>query len=324
MQKRLFLSAVLGLGLALGTACGDDDESDGSSTPDSGARDASTSADSSAPTDASKADAAKPDASAPTIVELAVADGRFTTLAAAVQRAGLLATLSGPGPLTVFAPTDAAFAKLPAGTLDALSDEQLKQVLLYHAVSGRVLSSSLTAGPVDTVAELSAFVSTTGGVKVNNANVTSADITASNGVIHVLDTVLLPPNLVEAAQYAGSFTSLVGAVQTANLTEALTDSTAKLTVFAPTDTAFAALPPGTVAGLSQTQLADLLKYHVLPTEVLSTQLTAGAVSTLLTGKQVTISLTGGAKVNDANVIITDVKTTNGVIHAIDKVLTPPN
>jgi transforming growth factor-beta-induced protein len=331
MQKRLWLRVVLGLGLALGTACGDDDDEagDDDGTPaDTGVRDASTDGavspiDSGTPVD-SGTDAARADASLPTIVEVALADGRFTTLAAAVQRAGIASVLAGPGPLTIFAPTDAAFAKLPPGTVANLSDEQLKQVLTYHALNVRAPSSSLTSGPVTTLAELSAFVTVSGGsVTVNNATVTSADVQASNGVIHVIDTVLLPPNIVEAAQYAGSFTTLVSAVGTAGLSSALSDATANLTVFAPTDAAFAALPPGTVAGLSTTQLADLLKYHVLPAEVLSTQLTAGPQNTLLTGKQVTISLTGGAKVNDANITIKDVRTTNGVIHAIDKVLTVP-
>ncbi|HEX5661528.1 MAG TPA: fasciclin domain-containing protein [Polyangiales bacterium] len=324
MQNRLWLRAVLGLGLALGTACGDDEDGGDDRTPaDTGVRDAAAPLDSASPLDSATPDAAR-DASLPSIVEIALADSRFTTLAAAVQRAGLVTTLTGPGPLTVFAPTNDAFAKLPAGTLDALSVDQLKGVLTYHAVNGRAVSSSLKSGPVDTLAELSAFVTVSGGsVKVNDANVTTADVQASNGVVHVIDTVLLPPNLVEAAQYAGSFTTLVSAVGTAGLAEALSDETASLTVFAPTDAAFAALPPGTLAGLSTTELADVLKYHVLPTEVLSTQLTAGAVNTLLTGKQVTISLTPSPKVNDANIIIKDVRTTNGVIHAIDKVLTVP-
>jgi transforming growth factor-beta-induced protein len=326
MQKRLWLRAVLGLGLALGTACGDDDDDseDDGTTADTGVRDASTDG-AAAPLDSSTpADSAARDASLPTIVEVALADGRFTVLAGAVQRAGIASVLAGPGPLTVFAPTDAAFAKLPPGTLDGLTNDQLKQVLTYHAVNGRAVSSSLKSGPVTTLAELSAFVTVSGSsVKVNDANVTTADVQASNGVVHVIDTVLLPPNLVQAAQYAGSFTTLVSAVGTAGLADALSDPNANLTVLAPTDAAFAALPPGTVAGLSTTQLASLLQYHVLPAEVLSTQLVAGPQSTLLTGKQVTISLTGGPKVNDANIVITDVRTTNGVIHAIDKVLTVP-
>jgi transforming growth factor-beta-induced protein len=340
MHKRLVLGALLGCSLMLGglSACGDDSGDDeGTPVVDAGGRDSGSTATGDSSTGRSDAtvDAATPaaDAATPaadasaakTIVDVAVADGRFTTLAKALTDTGLLATVQGPGPFTVFAPTDAAFAKLPSGTLASLTNDQLKVILTYHVVAGQVLSSALKAGPVTTVADLSAFVSITGStVKVNNATVTTADVEASNGVIHVIDTVLLPPNIVEAATYAGSFSTLVSAVGTAGLAGALSAPNANLTVFAPTDAAFAALPAGTVAGLSMSQLADVLKYHVVPSKVLSTALVAGPVSTLLTGKQVTISLTGGPKVNDANIIITDVKTTNGVIHAIDKVLLPPS
>lgn len=340
MHKSLFLRAVVTLPLCLGAlaACSDDSGDTGgevtrdaaiadASRPDAGGTlDGATSTPDAGATDAAATDAAaKPDASLGTIVDVAVADGRFTTLAGALMSADLVGALSGEGPFTVFAPTDAAFAKLPPGTLTSLTPAQLTTILKYHVLSGRAPSSSLMTKPVDTLAELSAFVSVEGAtVKVNDANVTTADVQASNGVIHVIDTVLLPPNLVEAAQYAGAFSTLISAVGTAGLADALTDPNATLTVFAPTDAAFAALPEGTVAGLSMMQLADVLKYHVLPTEVLSTQLVAGKVDTLLTGAQLTVSLTGGAMVNDAKVVIADVRTTNGVIHAIDKVLLPPN
>jgi transforming growth factor-beta-induced protein len=332
MHKRLVLGALLGCGLMLGglSACGDDSGDDDETPIVDAGRDGGSAATGDSSTGKSDAtvDASTPaaDASAAkTIVDVAVADGRFTTLAKALTDTGLLATLQGPGPFTVFAPTDAAFAKLPSGTLASLTDDQLKVILTYHVVAGKVLSSTLKAGPVTTVADLSAFVSIDGStVKVNSATVTTADVAGSNGVIHVIDSVLLPPNLVEAATYAGSFSTLVSAVGTAGLAEALSAPNANLTVFAPTDAAFAALPAGTVAGLSKTQLADVLKYHVVPSKVLSTALVAGPVGTLLTGKQVNISLTGGPKVNEANIIITDVKTTNGVIHAIDKVLLPPS
>jgi transforming growth factor-beta-induced protein len=326
MHKGLFLRAALGMTLALSAACGDDDgDVSNEETPrtDAAVRDAATGVDSGTPADSSTPDAARTDAAtANTIVDVAVADGRFTTLAGALTKVGLVATLQGPGPFTVFAPTDEAFAKLPPGTLDSLTNEQLTGILTYHAVSGRVLSTALTSGPVDTVAQLSAFVTVgSSGVTVNNAKVTTADVQASNGVIHVIDTVLLPPNVVQAAQYAG-FTTLAGAIETAGLTEALSAPTGTFTVFAPTEAAFAKLPPGTVASLSPTALGDLLKYHVLGSKVLSTQLTAGPVNTLLSGKQVTISLTG-PKVNDSNITLADVKTSNGIIHAIDTVLTVP-
>jgi transforming growth factor-beta-induced protein len=313
------------LALALG-ACGDDDSSDSpapSPTADAG-RDSGGGGGS---PDASvgTSDAGRPDSgAAKSIVGTAVADGRFTTLAKALTDTGLLTTLEGQGPFTVFAPTDAAFAALPPGTLDGLSKEQLTTILTYHAIAGRVPSSALKAGPVTTVSTFSAFVSLGGGVKVNDATVTTADVNASNGVIHVIDKVLLPPNLVQAAQYAGSFTSLVGAVTTAGLAETLSAPAADLTVFAPTDAAFSALPPGTVAGLSPSALADLLKYHVVAGKKPANTLASGSVPTLLSGKNVAVTVTGSAvKVNDANVVIADVVTTNGIIHAIDKVLSAP-
>jgi uncharacterized surface protein with fasciclin (FAS1) repeats len=133
-----------------------------------------------------------------TIVEVASSAGTFKTLVAAVQAAGLADTLSGPGPFTVFAPTDAAFAKLPPGTVDSLLKPEnlpkLKAILLYHVVAGSVKSSALSDGEVvKTVGGKSLKISIAGGVvKVNDATVTTADVVASNGVIHVIDTVLLP------------------------------------------------------------------------------------------------------------------------------------
>lgn len=133
------------------------------------------------------------------IVETAVAAGQFKTLAAALEAAGLIDTLTGEGPFTVFAPTDEAFAKLPAGTVESLlkpeNKEKLKAILLYHVVPGNVTAKQvmkLNGRTVKTVEGRSVKVSTTHGVKVNDANVTKTDIHASNGVIHVIDTVLLP------------------------------------------------------------------------------------------------------------------------------------
>ncbi len=128
------------------------------------------------------------------IVDTAVAAGNFKTLAAALQAAGLVDTLKGPGPFTVFAPTDAAFAKVPKAQLDALLKDKaaLTKVLTYHVVPGKVLAKDVKAGKVKTVQGSELTVSTTGGVKVDNANVTTTDIVASNGVIHVIDTVVIP------------------------------------------------------------------------------------------------------------------------------------
>jgi transforming growth factor-beta-induced protein len=132
------------------------------------------------------------------IVDIASGDGRFTTLVGALQSAGLVEALQGAGPFTVFAPNDEAFAKLPVGTLESLSPDQLKDILLYHVVGGKVMSAdaaALDGQSIDTLLEgKQIMISASGGkVMVNDANVVSADIVASNGVIHVIDSVLLPP-----------------------------------------------------------------------------------------------------------------------------------
>lgn len=131
------------------------------------------------------------------IVETAVAAGSFKTLAAALQAAGLVDALKGPGPFTVFAPTDEAFAKLPAGTVETLlkpeNKEKLKAVLTYHVVSGKVMASDVTKlSSAKTLQGQSLTISTKDGVKVDSANVVKADILCSNGVIHVIDSVVLP------------------------------------------------------------------------------------------------------------------------------------
>jgi uncharacterized surface protein with fasciclin (FAS1) repeats len=139
------------------------------------------------------------DESAGDIVDVAVATDGFSTLAAAVTAAGLVDTLKGEGPFTVFAPTDDAFAALPAGVLDALllpeNKDALTKILTYHAVAGEVMAADVTDGDVPTVEGQSITLSTENGVTVNGANVIQADVVASNGVIHVIDAVLLPPDV---------------------------------------------------------------------------------------------------------------------------------
>ena len=133
-------------------------------------------------------------AQAKDIVDTAVGAGNFKTLAVALQAAGLIDTLKGPGPFTVFAPTDEAFAKVPKAQLDALLADKAKltAVLTYHVVAGKVMAKDVKAGKVKTVQGSEITLGTTGGVMVNNAKVTAADIVADNGVIHVIDSVLLP------------------------------------------------------------------------------------------------------------------------------------
>ena len=133
-------------------------------------------------------------ANAKDIVDTAIAAGNFNTLATALKAAGLVETLKGTGPFTVFAPTDAAFAKIPKAQLDALLADKAKltAVLTYHVVPGKVMSKDVKAGMVKTVQVSSLTVATMGGVKVDNANVIAVDIVADNGVIHIIDTVILP------------------------------------------------------------------------------------------------------------------------------------
>ena len=133
-------------------------------------------------------------AQAKDIVDTAVAAGNFKTLATALKAAGLIDTLKGPGPFTVFAPTDEAFAKVPKAQLDALLADKAKltAVLTYHVIAGKVMAKDVKAGKVKTVQGSELTLGTTGGVTVDNAKVVAADIVADNGVIHVIDTVVIP------------------------------------------------------------------------------------------------------------------------------------
>jgi transforming growth factor-beta-induced protein len=257
------------------------------------------------------------------IVETAAAAGNFTMLAGALMQTGLDKALSNDGPFTVFAPTDAAFAALGTSALAKLSKAQLAAVLKYHVISGNLSSADLQAGPIKTLSGLTAFVNLDNGVRINDAMVTMADIKACNGVIHVIDKVLIPPNLVQAATFAGNLDQLLAAATKAGVADTLRDPNIEVTVFAPTDDAFAALPAGTVAGLTNQQLTNVLKYHVVQGKLLSSDLKSGNLNTL-NGETLSInSMKGTIHVNDAKVIEPDIIATNGVIHEIDKVLMPP-
>jgi transforming growth factor-beta-induced protein len=283
------------------------------------------------------------------IVDTAVADGRFTTLATALTAAGLVDTLKGEGPFTVFAPTDEAFAKLPAGTLEALLKDipQLKNILLYHVVAGKVMASDvvkLDGKMADTALEGKQIGIKVDGDKVmlnDNVMVVITDVEAANGVIHVIDAVLLPPademaaeakkDIVDTAVADGRFTTLVAAVQAAGLVDTLKGE-GPFTLFAPTDEAFAKLPAGTVEDLLKPEnletLTNILLYHVVPGKVMAAdvvKLDGKMVDTALEGKQIKITVKDGkVYLNDTvQVIITDIETSNGVIHVIDAVLLPP-
>ncbi len=281
-----------------------------------------------------------------TIVDIAVADGRFTTLVAAVQAADLVDTLSSEGPFTVFAPTDDAFAALPAGTVEALLADipALTDILLYHVVAGNVMAADVVGldGQSAETALAGKFIDIkVDGDKVilnDNVNVIITDIEASNGVIHVIDAVLLPPSdeammekmdIVDTAVADGRFTTLVAAVQAAGLVDTL-KSEGPFTVFAPTDDAFAALPAGTVEGLLADipALTNILLYHVVPGKVMAADvvgLDGQSAGTALEGQSISIKIDGDKVIlnGNVNVIITDIETSNGVIHVIDAVLLPP-
>jgi transforming growth factor-beta-induced protein len=269
------------------------------------------------------------------IVDIAVADGRFETLVAALQAAGLAETLAGEGPFTVFAPTDDAFAKLPEGTVEALLEDipALTDILLYHVVEGEVLAEDVVAlEAAQTLLGEEVAIRVEGeSVYINDAQVVITDIMADNGVIHVIDTVLLPAEeeplgrIVDIAVADGRFETLVAALQAAQLVDTLAGE-GPFTVFAPTDDAFAKLPEGTVEGLLADipALTDILLYHVVEGEVLAESVVELNDAKTLNGRYVDIRVEDGmVYINDAQVIITDIMADNGVIHVIDTVLLPP-
>lgn len=268
-----------------------------------------------------------------TIVEIAAGNKDFSTLVAAVKAAGLAETLSGKGPFTVFAPTNAAFAKLPEGTVESLlkpeNKEKLAAILTYHVVGAKVMAADVTPGYVGTVnGEKLSLTASKDGVKADGAKVVATDIVGTNGVIHVIDSVILPgtnKNIVGIAAGNEDFSTLVAAVKAAGLVETLSGD-GPFTVFAPTNAAFAKLPEGTVESLlkpeNKSKLAAILTYHVVPGKVMAADVKAGKVKTV-NGKEFTISVSGSnVMVDKAKVVATDILGTNGVIHVLDSVILP--
>ena len=277
------------------------------------------------------------------IVATAQKDPQFSILVEAVVAADLTATLSGPGPFTVLAPTDAAFAALltELGITKAqllANRPLLTQVLTYHVVSAKVPKASLPLGRAITTVEGGIFkVDTVGaGLVVTDgrnrtSNIVATDIAASNGVIHAVDKVLLPAdkNIVETASGLTDFSILVEAVTAANLGATLS-GTGPFTVFAPTNAAFASLL--TELGVTKAQLladtallTEVLTYHVVPGRVLKADVPVGTPITTAQGD--TFSVNASLAITDqrarlANIVATDVLTSNGVIHVIDKVILP--
>jgi transforming growth factor-beta-induced protein len=270
------------------------------------------------------------------IVQTAVAAGQFTTLASLLQKAGLVDTLATGGPFTVFAPTDAAFAKVPKATLDALAADpaKLKAVLLYHVVPGRVTAADvvkLTSAKTAEGRSLAIKV-VNGSVFDDGAQVTTPDVGATNGVIHVIDSVLIPQEatatasktIVQTAVAAGSFKTLASLLKKAGLVGTL-QGKGPFTVFAPTDAAFAKVPKATLASLAKNKakLRSVLLYHVVKGNVPAAKVVMLRSAKTLNGKAVSIRVNGGnVLVGGARVTTADVKASNGVIHVVNKVLIP--
>ena len=258
-----------------------------------------------------------------------------SSLVAALTQANLVTALQADGPFTVFAPTDEAFAAagIDLSTFD--TDEEnatLADILTYHVYSGSVASSAVTDGLTVTMlnGDEASFTVTDGVVMVGDATVTLADVPASNGVIHVIDKVLMPPvdpsDIPTTAASTGIHASLVAALTQANLVTAL-QADGPFTVFAPTDDAFAA------AGIDLSTfdtddeiaaLADILTYHVYAGSVASSAVTDGLTVIMLNGDEATFTVADGTvMIGEATVTMADVATSNGIIHVIDKVLMPP-
>jgi uncharacterized surface protein with fasciclin (FAS1) repeats len=286
----------------------------------------------------------------PNIMDIAAADDRFDTLEAAVKAANLADALAAPGNLTVFAPTDDAFAKLPAELINSLLADPsgaLTQILLYHVVPGSFGSADvLASASLDTLQGSDLAVSLRDGKPyVNDSQIIITDIQAKNGIIHVIDAVLVPPvslpsapmtdemsdksglpTIAEIAIADGRFDTLVAALSAAGLAETFLQP-GNYTVFAPTDDAFAALPAGTVETLladPQGLLTTILLYHVVGDELSRNQLATDDTVPTLEGRNLVVNRDGSniIDISGAKLLITDIQASNGTIHVIDSVLIP--
>ena len=270
------------------------------------------------------------------LAEIAANDGRFTVLSSLLERVDLDDVLDGTGPFTVFAPTDAAFGQIE---LDGLSDAEVRQILLYHVISGldlpaadlsegqTLVGTGSTGGPNGS--QLTLLVEKNGAaVTVNNeASVVQADIGGTNGTIHAVNQVLFAQSLVDFVTKLNGFSALATALTDASLVPAL-QADGPFTVFAPNDAAFAAAA-GTIATLTPDQVADVLRYHVIAgANVRAEDVMDGSVSTLL-GQSVGLSATANnavtvmdAQGNSVAVLNANIQASNGVIHGIGSVLIP--
>ena len=268
------------------------------------------------------------------LVSTAVAAGNFKTLAAALEAGGLVGALQGEGPFTVFAPSDAAFAKLPKGTLEKLLKPENKatlvEILTFHVVKGRVGAADvvkLTSADALNGQRLAVHVEDD-GVAIAGAKVVKTDIACSNGVIHVVDAVLMPAmdDLVTLASKAGTFQTLLAAAKAAGLAETLATK-GPFTLLAPSDEAFAKLPAGTVESLlepeNKAQLVRILKAHVLEGRVFADQVAMLHEAPTLAGVKLEIVKKGERlSIGNAGIVQIDLQARNGVVHVIDRVIVP--
>ena len=275
------------------------------------------------------------------IVDIAAGIEDFSILVAALQKADLVGALQGEGPFTVFAPTNAAFEQLLSDlgitAQDFLNHPQLADVLLYHVVAGQVLSTDLSDGMMPaTLSGETIKVDLSSGVSINASKVTSLDVLAKNGVIHIIDAVLVPPTfalsqepktVVDIALSSDDFSILVSLLQKADLVGAL-QGEGPFTVFAPTNAAFeAALKALNVSAsdlMNQPDLSKILLYHVVSGKVMSTDLSNGLQAPTLNGESLVFDLSSGVNVNKSAVIAADLVAGNGVVHVVDAVLIPEN
>lgn len=307
MLYRLFTwFTVLSIALFMFTACGDDDDNSVDPPVDDDLN----------------------------IVERAGEEDNFTILLNLVEDLGLTETLT-ENEYTLLAPSDDAFNTLPEGTsLDELTEEQQIDLVLYHLIEGSVTAAEISEqqDTESALGELLLLQNADGEITVNNSsNVVSSDIIASNGVIHAIDEVLMPsevrielgmPNIVDIARDTEGYETLLSAIETAELTTTL-QFLGPFTAFAPSDEAFAEVD---LDGLSEEEVADVLRYHVVEGEILVADLEPEQdVETLLEGQSlfITVDENNDVFVNEtAQVLVPDIPASNGIIHSVNEVLSP--
>ncbi len=285
------------------------------------------------------------------IIDTALAAGEFTTLAAALQSAGLIDTLKGTGPFTVFAPTDKAFNKLPSGTVEELlkpeNKDLLTNILKYHVSDKKMMAKDVIAMTSMTMLNgETANIEVKGNkVTIDGADIIITDIETSNGIIHVIDTIMVPgvdikppslmdkkeiptadKDIIDTAIADGNFKTFIAAVEAAGLKDTL-KAAGPFTVFVPSDKAFAKLPKGTLEDLlkpeNKDKLIDILKYHVADKKLMATDVSSMSSLQMLNGKTADISIKNKKiDIDGANISSTDIMASNGVIHVIDDLMMP--